>query len=222
MLFIFRKLRRSFFLPGKVRTYFAYAIGEVALIVIGILIAVEIGDRNQVRMDRTEEQRLLAAISDELGQYIFLVETGMERGEEIVAASERLMMAMKNPSISFDTAQFDRDISAVLSNRWFNGSGETTSIYDVLVEGGRLGLISSKDLQRELKRLKINFGFLLNYELLQASFVDNQLSPFLNQYINRLALTGEALEIDPALYDSPFTTDREALLKSRAFSNLLT
>ena len=44
MLFILRQLRRSFFQPGKLRTYVAYAIGEILLIVIGILIAVQIGD----------------------------------------------------------------------------------------------------------------------------------------------------------------------------------
>ena len=56
MLFIFRKLRRSFFLPGKVRTYFAYAIGEILLIVIGILIAVQIGDWKDER--KLDQQRL--------------------------------------------------------------------------------------------------------------------------------------------------------------------
>lgn len=37
MLFILRKLRRSFFLPRKVRTYVAYAVGEVALLVVSIM-----------------------------------------------------------------------------------------------------------------------------------------------------------------------------------------
>ncbi|QXD25802.1 hypothetical protein F7C95_07935 [Opitutia bacterium ISCC 51] len=46
MLFIFRKLRRSFFQPGKFRTYIAYAIGEILLIVIGILIALQIQNWN--------------------------------------------------------------------------------------------------------------------------------------------------------------------------------
>jgi hypothetical protein len=56
MLFIFRKLRRSFFLPGKVRTYLAYALGEIALIVVGILIAVQIGDWKDER--KLDQQRL--------------------------------------------------------------------------------------------------------------------------------------------------------------------
>jgi hypothetical protein len=51
MLLIFRKLRRSFFplrdssaghvLPGKVRTYLAYALGEIVLIMAGILLALK-------------------------------------------------------------------------------------------------------------------------------------------------------------------------------------
>jgi len=56
MLFIFRKLRKSFFLPGKVRTYVAYAVGEIFLIVVGILIAVQIGDWKEAA--RLEKQRV--------------------------------------------------------------------------------------------------------------------------------------------------------------------
>ena len=54
MLFIFRKLRRSFFLPGKVRTYCAYAIGEILLIVVGILLALQVSDWNQERIEQQE------------------------------------------------------------------------------------------------------------------------------------------------------------------------
>ena len=55
MLFILRQLRRSFFQPGKLRTYVAYAIGEIILIVIGILIAVQIGDWKEAR--RLDQKR---------------------------------------------------------------------------------------------------------------------------------------------------------------------
>jgi hypothetical protein len=65
MLFIFRKLRRSFFLPGKVRTYVAYALGEIVLIVVGILIAVQIGEWNEDRKNRAQEKVILAEIHEE-------------------------------------------------------------------------------------------------------------------------------------------------------------
>lgn len=87
MLFIFRKLRRSFFTlhqegsmlhkssarqatrhvqPGKVRTYFAYAAGEVVLIVVGILIALQISEWNEVREVKALDKELTAKLRAEL------------------------------------------------------------------------------------------------------------------------------------------------------------
>ena len=76
MLFIFRKLRRSFFplrqegsaghvLPGKVRTYMAYAIGEIVLIMAGILLALQVSEWNQGRRDRAEETKILLRLKEE-------------------------------------------------------------------------------------------------------------------------------------------------------------
>jgi hypothetical protein len=59
MLFILRQLRRSFFQPGKLKTYVAYAVGEILLIVVGILIAVQIADWNTARAEKALEQRYL-------------------------------------------------------------------------------------------------------------------------------------------------------------------
>jgi len=72
-----------------------------------------------------------------------------------------------------------------------------------------------------VKGLKQLFGLAFVYEELRASFVDSQLSPFLNQHIDRLALSKGVLEIDSSLYNSPFSTDYETLLESREFSNYL-
>ena len=82
MLFIFRKIRKSFFLPGKVRTYLAYAIGEIVLIVVGILIALQISNWNQERNDRLEEAEILAGLQREFHGYrmpLVLAWTDMQR-----------------------------------------------------------------------------------------------------------------------------------------------
>lgn len=63
MLHILRHIRRSFFIPGKVRTYLAYALGEIVLIVVGILIAVQIGDWNEQKREDAFELKLLGEIN---------------------------------------------------------------------------------------------------------------------------------------------------------------
>ena len=48
---------------GKTGKYFKYAIGEIILVVIGILIALQINNWNETRKERAQEQELLAPVS---------------------------------------------------------------------------------------------------------------------------------------------------------------
>jgi hypothetical protein len=70
MLFIFRQLRRSFFLPGKLRTYAAYAVGEILLIVVGILIAVQISDWNEDRKAQVELDNYIVQLREDVGRAV--------------------------------------------------------------------------------------------------------------------------------------------------------
>jgi len=51
MIRFFRKIRTKFLNENKTSQYIKYAIGEIALVVIGILIAVQINNWNQARKD---------------------------------------------------------------------------------------------------------------------------------------------------------------------------
>jgi len=49
---------------GKTGKYFKYAIGEIVLVVIGILIALSINNWNQNRIDKKREITLLEQLLD--------------------------------------------------------------------------------------------------------------------------------------------------------------
>ena len=73
MLSYFRKIRRSLIDTGSTRRtaspfgrYMLYAIGEIALVVIGILIAVQINNWNEYRKDRNQEVEILMEIKNTL------------------------------------------------------------------------------------------------------------------------------------------------------------
>jgi len=66
MISFFRKIRQNLLNEGKTARYFKYAIGEIVLVVIGILIALQINDWNQRRIDRGNEDRYLMAIVSEI------------------------------------------------------------------------------------------------------------------------------------------------------------
>jgi len=59
MLFLLRQIRRKMLSKNKVTTYLLYAIGEIILVVVGILIAVSIDDWNSEQKQNKEEIKLL-------------------------------------------------------------------------------------------------------------------------------------------------------------------
>ena len=62
MIKFFRKIRQNLLLEGKTSRYIKYAIGEIVLVVIGILIALQINNWNENRKDTIEEQAILESL----------------------------------------------------------------------------------------------------------------------------------------------------------------
>ena len=73
MLTFLRKIRKSLIETGSVRKYMLYAIGEIALVVIGILIALQINNRNvdktKIRTVKVFLSNLVEAIQDDEEMY---------------------------------------------------------------------------------------------------------------------------------------------------------
>ena len=66
MLHFLRKIRRSLIDSGHMRKYAFYAIGEIALVVIGILIALQINNWNESRIMRKDELNVLKNLKTDL------------------------------------------------------------------------------------------------------------------------------------------------------------
>lgn len=62
----FRKIRQNLLNEGKTSKYFRYAFGEIVLVVIGILIALQINNWNQGRIEQNKEQTYLTNIKRDL------------------------------------------------------------------------------------------------------------------------------------------------------------
>jgi len=59
MINFLRKTRQQLLSQNKVSKYILYAIGEIVLVVIGILIALQINNWNEFKKDRVVENKLL-------------------------------------------------------------------------------------------------------------------------------------------------------------------
>tara|TARA_R110002051_G_scaffold56046_1_gene103816 strand:+ start:4007 stop:4765 length:759 start_codon:yes stop_codon:yes gene_type:complete len=66
MIKFFRKIRQNLLSEGKTGKYFKYALGEIFLVVIGILIALQINNWNEERKIRNAEVEILHNLKTEL------------------------------------------------------------------------------------------------------------------------------------------------------------
>ena len=66
MIKFFRHIRKSLIQENKMGKYFKYAIGEIILVVIGILIALGINNWNENRKNLNEEKITLTKIHEDL------------------------------------------------------------------------------------------------------------------------------------------------------------
>ena len=65
MLTLFKRIRKSLIESGSARQYLLYAIGEIALVVVGILIALQINNWNEERKNRKKEGFYLVELKNE-------------------------------------------------------------------------------------------------------------------------------------------------------------
>lgn len=105
MIKFFRKIRKNLLTENKMSKYFFYAIGEIVLVVIGILIALQINNWNADQKTATEEISILNNLLESL--YYAKEQSDIEILKE-VQMKDALLMALGKGS---DKSQLDVTIS---------------------------------------------------------------------------------------------------------------
>ena len=221
MIKFFRRVRRQLLAGNKFSKYLLYAIGEVVLVVIGILIALQINTWNQERINSREEQRIFRDLAEELEYNKFLVENGRSKMMEVVYAAKRLLAGINNEDSTYNEKSLNQDLAKIT---WVWVSGRPTTLYDVLSSSGDFKLISSPELRKKLADLKRNQESLIKFEKIQSDYVDYQLRPFLNRHVDRTTIRTILVEAKfiTTKHSSVFEPNNPGLVHNREFANLLT
>ena len=91
MFRIFRKGRKQGLNSRRVRKYLAYALGELLLVVVGILIALQINNADLDRQDRVREKQYMASMLADLRSDIREIESAVAANAELMAGMNELL-----------------------------------------------------------------------------------------------------------------------------------
>jgi hypothetical protein len=92
MLHFFRSIRQGLINEGKTSKYCRYAFGEIVLIVVGILIALQIQNWNEARKERVKEIKILVSLDDDFKLNLENLEAAIH---EYAAMEESTLTAMR-------------------------------------------------------------------------------------------------------------------------------
>ncbi|QBA63964.1 DUF6090 family protein [Muriicola soli] len=76
MIKFFRKIRQNLLIENKTGKYFKYAFGEIVLVVIGILIALQINSWNEERIIKNNINLYLGALMQDMKEDIKIIKSG--------------------------------------------------------------------------------------------------------------------------------------------------
>jgi len=96
MINFFRRIRQSLLTENKFRKYLLYAIGEIVLVVIGILIALQINNWNEYQKERKSERLLLSEIRDNLKYDLNDFESNITTLQNKSISSKMMLKALEN------------------------------------------------------------------------------------------------------------------------------
>jgi hypothetical protein len=149
MIKFFRKIRQNLLTENKFSKYLLYAIGEVILVVIGILIALQINNANENRKSEIQEnlylQRLLSENKGDINTFNKNI-SDLEKGIETI---ENLSIKLNSSKTS------DSSLVAAANDFLAYGSiypifSSSTSTFDDLSSTGNLKVIKNTILRDNL------------------------------------------------------------------------
>jgi len=147
MIKFFRHIRQRLVTESKFSKYMIYAIGEIVLVVIGILIALSINTWNQGRQASHKEASYIVNLQTDLEEQLEYIEIQLEYEVKYFEVSNRLLDLFKKEStLTIDTAS-SKDLSTLTERKTFTKADPT---YQDLIATGNIGLIQDEYLRNEL------------------------------------------------------------------------
>jgi len=134
---------------GGTRHYLRYAAGEIILVVVGILIALQINNWNEDRLDRKKEREFLESMLTDLGEDLRTIDSAVRGNRFLVDRIGDLLEILEGPLDQPDR-QRRMYIQSVAYTYWYLRVDFSELTMSQLKSSGSLRLIEDPEIRREM------------------------------------------------------------------------
>jgi len=171
MIKFFRKIRQNLLMENKTSKYFKYAIGEIILVMIGILLALQVNNWNENRKKETLKNEYKIALINDFTKDTIQINTRLLRNNLRIERINLLGDSLGNGHFNTLESYYKLYNNELAGSRLTNVYN--TNSFNLLISSGKIDLFD-KDLRKELMELNrlqtfektvqdANKGLLLSY-----------------------------------------------------------
>ncbi|WP_053991603.1 DUF6090 family protein [Mangrovimonas sp. TPBH4] len=180
MISLFKKNRYKLIFKSKLSRYLVYAIGEILLIVIGILIALQINNWNSNKQSRKQELKIYQNIKSQVKEDLNELEKVEEINANFLEKFEKAnRYILTNNRRAIDTLAF---YTMALSQ--FSDFQRSSNIYEILVNSGDIKIMRNDSIVNKLQKLEISYNFINRLEDIHWELITTELSPEIKGVLN--------------------------------------
>ena len=188
MIKFFRKIRQNLLIENKTGKYFKYAIGEIILVVIGILIALQINNWNENRINRNQEQQILLQLKSEYLENLTEIDNKIRMRNEMINASHRILSVKEELLKDIPSDTIALDLLTINNTPTFDPVIGTTN---EVLSSGKLYILNNNTLKTMLTNWSGQVNRLTEYEQDLRNFSINHFYPYItNNHSLKLLFNG--------------------------------
>ena len=187
MITLLRRVRRSSVVSGAFSKYFLYAVGEIALVVIGILIALQINNWNHERNNRKMEKEILTRIVQDLNTDLEEIALSSQFNELRILRGDWVLEKLGDQNLNYknrdsyktalrNTPNLDSLTSAplgqvILQLRYYFLFEESNITIREITSTGKLDVIHNQDIKFAIQS---HYAEITRYKRLQRLLITNR------------------------------------------------
>jgi len=215
MLRLFRQLRQRLLSENKFSRYLLYAIGEIFLVVIGILIALTISTWNEKKKDRELEIFTLNSLYDELSANVKELEATMEYHQRSKQALATLMTIDSENYASYPKGALD---SILGEAQWAWTFNPKMGVVKSILSTGHIKNINNGELRMFITSFEDMVDDGREESAMNNKLIVEQFMPLVSRYVGE-GSRGKYLGFD--LKESRFEPNYRDLFSNREFESLI-
>lgn len=175
MIKLFRNIRKKLLEQGKTVNYLKYAIGEIVLLVIGILIALQVNNWNVERLENKESSKIKFNINKEFEQNKILLQTIRHYNKNAFDANLALLNLMGENKEEIQKHNLDSLFYKALEAKFYL---PTKNAIDGIFQTGKLNLIADNT-KNAILNWNSNLEMFKSYKDVQTNWQNSQLIPYM-------------------------------------------